>query len=81
LRDLKILMRLADELATMRLLENDWGEECLRKYHERIPKSAPEEDWDARNALYAMYVAIHDSALYPDSPHFRETSVILPEIA
>jgi hypothetical protein len=50
-------MRLADELATMRLLENDWGEECLRKYHERIPKSAPEEDWDARNALYAMYVA------------------------
>lgn len=43
-----------DELATMRLLEDDWGEECLRKYHECIPKSAPEEDWDARNALYSM---------------------------
>ena len=40
----------------MRLLEDDWGQECLRSYHEYIPKSEPQEDWEARNALYAVYV-------------------------
>lgn len=42
-----------DELATMRTLENDWGRECTENYHRLIPKSEPNEDWDARNALYS----------------------------
>ncbi|EXV03480.1 fructosamine kinase [Metarhizium robertsii] len=79
------------ELATLRPLADDWINECYRAYHELVPKSDPEEDWDARNALYATSVCfigsyaillrltsflrrliIHDSAIYPDQPHFRE---------
>ena len=26
-------------------------------YHHHIPKSSPEEDYDDRNALYALYVS------------------------
>jgi hypothetical protein len=37
----------------MRPLDNDWGRKCMASYHSRIPKSEPQEDWDARNALYA----------------------------
>jgi protein-ribulosamine 3-kinase len=48
--------RNSDELATMRPLENEWAEECMEGYHQHIPKSEPQEDWDARNALYATYV-------------------------
>lgn len=28
----------------------------MDEYHKHIPKSAPEEDWEDRNILYAMYV-------------------------
>lgn len=42
-----------DELSYMRPLGNDWAQECFKSYHERIPKSEPVGDWDARNALYA----------------------------
>lgn len=45
-----------DELATLRPLADDWIKECYRAYHELVPKSDPEEDWDARNALYATSV-------------------------
>ena len=41
----------------MRPLENEWGRECMAAYHKHIVKSDPEEDWDARNALYAMFVS------------------------
>ncbi|KAK2600094.1 hypothetical protein QQS21_005180 [Conoideocrella luteorostrata] len=60
------------ELATMRPLENEWAEEYYRAYHKLIPKSEPIDDWDARNALYATRVIIHDAALYPEKPHFRD---------
>ncbi|KAM7224378.1 Fructosamine kinase domain containing protein [Rhypophila decipiens] len=60
------------ELGTMRPLGNDWGRECMASYHRRIPKSEPREDWDARNALYATRTYIHDSALYPKDPGFRQ---------
>ncbi|RTE75721.1 hypothetical protein BHE90_009831 [Fusarium euwallaceae] len=64
------------ELATLRLVGGDedcikWAQECLKSYHEHIPKSEPEGDWDDRHALYSTRVIIHDSALYPEKPHFR----------
>jgi hypothetical protein len=31
-----------------------FGHAYLREYHRIIPISAPEDDWDDRNALYAM---------------------------
>ncbi|RKL12124.1 hypothetical protein BFJ70_g16313 [Fusarium oxysporum] len=63
------------ELSYMRPLGNDWAQECFKSYHERIPKSEPVEDWDARNALYATRIIIHDSALYPEVEHFRTTLI------
>ncbi|KAI1424640.1 Fructosamine kinase-domain-containing protein [Xylaria sp. FL1777] len=60
------------ELGIMRPLENDWARDCMASYHQRIAKSEPTEDWDARNALYAIRAIIHDSALWPSAPHFRE---------
>ncbi|KAI8674559.1 Protein-ribulosamine 3-kinase [Fusarium keratoplasticum] len=44
------------ELATLRLLRNDWAKECLKSYHEHFPKSEPENDWEARNSLYSTLV-------------------------
>ena len=38
----------------MRPLETEWSKECMETYHRHIPVSEPKEDWDARNALYAM---------------------------
>ena len=43
-----------DELGIMRPLEDDWSRECMESYHRHIPKSEPQDDWDARNVLYAM---------------------------
>ncbi|VUC26634.1 unnamed protein product [Clonostachys rosea] len=60
------------ELSTMRPLKNEWAKECMESYHALIPRSEPVEDWDARNALYAIRTYAHDSALYPDEPKFRE---------
>ncbi|KAI0147141.1 Fructosamine kinase-domain-containing protein [Xylariaceae sp. FL1272] len=38
----------------------------------QIPQTEPQEDWDARNALYSTRAIIHDSALWPDVEHFRK---------
>ncbi|KAK8024825.1 hypothetical protein PG990_002648 [Apiospora arundinis] len=63
------------ELATMRPLANDWARECMDSYHAILPKSEPQEDWEGRNALYAVRVIIHDTALYPEVAHFRPTLI------
>ncbi|KAI0196391.1 hypothetical protein F4808DRAFT_464035 [Astrocystis sublimbata] len=65
-----------DELSIMRPLENEWAAECMAAYHELVPKTEPQEDWDARNALYSTRAIIHDSALWPDVKHFREKLIM-----
>ncbi|KAJ8133463.1 hypothetical protein O1611_g173 [Lasiodiplodia mahajangana] len=60
------------ELGIMRPLENEWATECMESYHQHIPKAEPQDDWDARNALYAIRAIIHDSALWPEKREFRE---------
>ena len=32
------------------------GRPYMKEYHKHIPISLPEEDWDDRNLLYALYV-------------------------
>lgn len=34
-------------------MANEWGEKYIESYHSIVPKSEPQEDWDARQALYA----------------------------
>lgn len=45
-----------DELSTLRPMNNEWSRDYTEAYHTHIPKDAPVQDWDARNALYALYV-------------------------
>ncbi|KAI2612028.1 Fructosamine kinase-domain-containing protein [Hypoxylon fragiforme] len=41
------------------------------EYHKHFPPSAPQEDCDDRNALYATRVNVLDSILYKDDPTYR----------
>lgn len=43
----------------------------MTEYHKHIPVSPPAEDWDDRNALYAMRYDLLHSALFPKEPKFR----------
>lgn len=45
-----------DELGNWRPERNRFTQEYFDAYHAHYPKSAPEEDYDDRNALYAMSV-------------------------
>lgn len=45
-----------DELGNWRPERNRFTQEYFDAYHVHYPKSAPEEDYDDRNALYAMSV-------------------------
>lgn len=45
-----------DELGNWRPDRNRFTQEYFDAYHACYPKSAPEEDYDDRNALYAMSV-------------------------
>ncbi|KAL8787817.1 MAG: hypothetical protein Q9213_002004 [Squamulea squamosa] len=47
------------------------GRSYMKEYHNHIPISAPVEDWDDRNALYAMRYDLLHSALFPKQPKFR----------
>jgi protein-ribulosamine 3-kinase len=43
-----------DEMGIWRAGRYKFGRPYLREYHRHVPVSAPEADWDDRNALYGM---------------------------
>lgn len=43
-----------DEFGNWRPERNKFTRKYFNAYHSHIPKSAPEDDYDDRNALYAM---------------------------
>lgn len=45
---------MADELGNWRPERNKFTQEYFRAYHSHIVKSEPVEDYDDRNALYAL---------------------------
>ncbi|KAI4105002.1 MAG: hypothetical protein LQ339_003619 [Xanthoria mediterranea] len=51
------------------------GRPYMKEYHRIIPSSAPQEDWDDRNALYAMRYDLLHSALFPKEPKFRRAAM------
>ncbi|KAK7226586.1 hypothetical protein V2G26_014589 [Clonostachys chloroleuca] len=66
------------ELSYMRPGADDWSREYVEAYHRLIPKSEPQDDWEARNALYATRVIVVDSAIYVEHEHFRR--ILIEEI-
>jgi len=45
---------IADELGNWRPERNKFSRSYFNAYHSHFPKAAPEEDYDDRNALYAL---------------------------
>ncbi|KAI1454882.1 Fructosamine kinase-domain-containing protein [Annulohypoxylon moriforme] len=60
------------ELGVWRQPWNKINKAYREEYHKHFPKSFPEEDWDDRNALYAIRVNLLDSILYKDDPSYRQ---------
>lgn len=54
-----ITNQMADELGNWRPERNRFSRSYFSAYHSHIPKASPEEDYDDRNALYAMQVDQH----------------------
>lgn len=47
----------------------------MTEYHKHIPISAPEEDYEDRNRLYAIHTHFCASTLYPNISEFRDMAV------
>ncbi|MCJ1436539.1 hypothetical protein MMC27_005918 [Xylographa pallens] len=63
------------ELGNWRPKRNLFTEEYFTAYHSHYPKAAPEEDYDDRNALYAIRFNLHAATLFPKIPDFRESVI------
>ncbi|KAJ2988233.1 hypothetical protein NUW58_g4087 [Xylaria curta] len=53
------------ELGNWRPERNKFTRKYFNAYHSHIPKSAPEDDYDDRNALYAMRFNLNAATLFP----------------
>ncbi|KAF9733300.1 hypothetical protein PMIN03_009121 [Paraphaeosphaeria minitans] len=51
------------------------GRHWMKEYHRFFPISAPEEDYEDRNLLYAISGHFCASTLYPDNNHFRKMAI------
>lgn len=49
------------------------GQPCIRQYLKRVPISEPEEDFDGRNAIYAIKYHALLSIMYSKDLRFRQT--------
>ncbi|MCJ1269176.1 hypothetical protein MMC22_009065 [Lobaria immixta] len=70
--------RVADELGNWRPERNRFSRSYFTAYHSHFPKASPEEDYDDRNALYAMQVErfnLQAATLFPDVLSFRKSVV------
>ncbi|KAK8124810.1 uncharacterized protein PG998_000569 [Apiospora kogelbergensis] len=51
------------------------GRHWMEEYHKFFPISAPESDYEDRNALYAISGHFCASTLYPDNKNFRKMAI------
>ncbi|OCL02753.1 hypothetical protein AOQ84DRAFT_348674 [Glonium stellatum] len=63
------------ELGNWRPERNKFSRSYFTAYHSHIPKSAPEGDYDDRNALYSMRFNLQAAALFPKVTSFRESVI------
>ena len=59
------------ELGPWRPVRYKLGRRYMKAHRTLFPISAPEEDHDDRNALYAIRADLHASALYPGNACYR----------
>ena len=70
-QDTRLTHDRVDELGTWRLVRYKLGKPYIEAYHKHFPVSPPVEDYDDRNALYAIPYNLHASALYKGNLSFR----------
>ncbi|KAH9907304.1 Fructosamine kinase-domain-containing protein [Xylariomycetidae sp. FL2044] len=58
------------ELGNWRPARNRFSHEYFDAYHSIIPRSEPVEDYDDRNALYAIRFNLHAATLFPDNREY-----------
>ncbi|RYP84416.1 hypothetical protein DL770_005208 [Monosporascus sp. CRB-9-2] len=58
------------ELGNWRPERNKFTRRYFQAYHSHIPKSEPEEDYDSRNALYALRFNLHAATLFPKNEQY-----------
>ncbi|KAI1500932.1 Fructosamine kinase-domain-containing protein [Biscogniauxia marginata] len=65
----------SNELGNWRPVRNKFSRKYFNAYHSHFPKAAPEEDYDDRNALYAMRFNLHAAALFPTQQVYLDMAV------
>ncbi|KAL4970911.1 NADP-dependent oxidoreductase domain-containing protein [Aspergillus stella-maris] len=63
------------ELGNWRPERNKFSRRYFNTYHSYVPKSAPEEDYDDRNALYSLRFNLQAAALFPEVSSFRDSVI------
>ncbi|KAK3387322.1 Fructosamine kinase-domain-containing protein [Podospora didyma] len=63
------------DLGVCRIPRYKLGQACIDEYLMRVPVSEPEEDFDGRNAVYAMKYHVLLSSMYPRDANFRRVLV------
>lgn len=61
-----------DELGNWRADRNMFGFEYFDAYHEHIEMSEPKEDYDDRNALYALRFNLYAASLFPHKAEYLQ---------
>ncbi|KAK4161153.1 Fructosamine/Ketosamine-3-kinase [Cladorrhinum sp. PSN259] len=63
------------ELGNWRPERNQFTARYFKEYHSHIPKAEPPEDYDDRNALYALRFNLHAAALFPNQKDYVQMSI------
>ncbi|KAI0141225.1 Fructosamine kinase-domain-containing protein [Xylariaceae sp. FL1272] len=60
------------ELGNWRPERNKFSRKYFKAYHSHFPRSHPEEDYDDRNALYAMRFNLNAATLFPNQKSYLD---------
>ncbi|KAI0870235.1 Fructosamine kinase-domain-containing protein [Hypoxylon argillaceum] len=63
------------EFGNWRPERNKFTRKYFNAYHSHIPKSAPEDDYDDRNALYAMRFNLNAATLFPSQKVYLSMAI------
>ncbi|KAL1880561.1 hypothetical protein VTK73DRAFT_5574 [Phialemonium thermophilum] len=63
------------ELGNWRPERNKFTKQYFDEYHSHIPRAEPSEDYDGRNALYALRFNLHAASLFPKTTEFLKMAI------
>ncbi|KAH8879231.1 hypothetical protein GQ53DRAFT_706062 [Thozetella sp. PMI_491] len=63
------------ELGNWRPERNKFSRRYFQIYHSHFPKAEPKEDYDDRNALYALRFNLHAATLFPEQKTYLQMSI------